>query len=141
MADEAQINSSLSIKKGNVDYRSHPNSFKVSVVAANPTAGKPGGLTVPVAGVDIDLSGLVEPGLCRVENVDSTNYVEIGLKYLGDFFHFMEIGPGESYVFKISRNYGEVDLSTGTGTTGSNATIHAIANGGPVEIKFEAFEK
>src|SRR5690606_17839367 len=118
MANEATITCSLRILKGSLDYVSRPEQFRADVSVAK--GSTPGNQTIPVGGKSIDLSELTTPGFCRIMNLDETNYVEFGT-YDPDtdvFYPLLEIGPGESYIYKLSRNLNEEYSGTGTGTTG-----------------------
>lgn len=103
MANEAAIKSSLSITKGNLQYQSRPGSFNADVTGAKgPTPGAVAIATSP--GTDISFSELTTPGFVRIQNLDSTNFVEFGI-WDGSTFHELgELQPGEEYVFRFSRN-------------------------------------
>lgn len=144
MSSEAQIRSSLQIRKNNLTYQSQPTAFVADVSGTNgPT---PGAFTVPVAGIAVDLSKLTTPGLCRIMNLDLTNYVEYGIKDvsgvgIGLFYPLGEILPGESYVIRLSRNITEEYTATGTGTTPKNFdNFWFKAHVAPVNVLVEAFE-
>lgn len=103
MANEITVRSELQVKKGGVDYRSFPNDHRVTAVgtANGPT---PGSLLIGTTSTYVDLTQLTTPGVCRVRNLDATNYVEFGIYDGSTFFPLGEIGPLEQYVFKFSRN-------------------------------------
>lgn len=148
MANEARIQSGLQIQKRNtagdvivLDYMARPAGFTATVTGTKgPT---PGAITCTTAGTDVDLSELTTPGLCRIMNQDPTNYVEIGIwEPTGSIFYpLMELLPGESFVFRLSRNVLEQYSGTGTGTTGPTNTLRIKANGASCVVLFEAFEK
>ncbi len=140
MADEAEIRTSLQIKTTNLEFRSHPASFTTDVVGeVGPT---PGAFAVTVAGIDVDLDELTVPGLCRIANLDATNYVDVGIwdPETGVFYPLMELRPGEYWVFRLSRNlFGE--YGTGAGTSGPNTnTLRIKANTDSCTVVVEAFE-
>ena len=139
MADEAQIRSSLQITKGKLEYRSNPTAFTADVsVADGPT---PGTIAVSTAGVDVDLSQLSTPGFCRVMNLDSTNFVSLGIWDGATFYPLLELLPGESFVMRIARDLGE-EYGVGTGTTGAAVnTMRLKANTDSCNVTVEAFEK
>lgn len=141
MAREATVRTSLQIRLGNLEYQSNPTYFTADLtVAKGPT---PGSVTVSTDGTDIDFSELTEPGLCRVMNVDPTNFVEYGVwdPALQDLFVFGEILPGETFIVRLSRNLGETYEDTGTGTTGATRTLRFKANNAPCVVIVEAFER
>ena len=134
MASEARIISSLQLVKGNLTYQSQPTAFTADVATAKgPT---PGAVTVTTSGTTIDLGELSAlGGLCRVMNIDSTNYVEYG-PHDGSAFHPMgEILPGESFVFRLSRN-----LLYGQSGTAETHTLRFRANTASVIVLVEAFD-
>lgn len=147
MADEATINCSLQIRKVDsttnltlIDYQSRPSRFLADV---NGTKGpSPGSLTIPVGGEAIDLGEFVTPGLCRIMNMDPTNYVEYGIwdPILDIFYPFGELLPGEITVFRFSRNIQEEYSGTGTGTTGPDNRFFMKANTADCVVLVEAFE-
>lgn len=141
MANEAQVRASLQIKKGNLDYRSNPTVFNADVTGTDgPT---PGTITCAVApGTDVSLSELSTPGLCVIQNLDSTNYVTVGVRDPESnlFYPFMELLAGEIYVFRLSRNV-EEEFATGTGTVGPNTNrLRIIANTAACNVFVGAFE-
>ncbi len=141
MADEARVNSGLYITADNLYYKSLPVNFTADVTGRKgPT---PGALTIPVGGKEISLQELTVPGLCRVVNYDTANYVMLGvyLRALHLFVPFMRLLAGESYVFRLDAAFGEEYVGTGTGTTADDVvSLFAKANGGNVNITVDAFE-
>jgi hypothetical protein len=123
MSNEAQIRTSLRIRLGKLNYQSQPTVFLADVSTAK--GPSPGAISVTVGGVDVDLSQLAQPGLCRLMNLDSTNFVTVGVKdpETDKFYPLLELLPGESYVVRLSRDVNQEYSSTGTGTTdpGTNA--------------------
>ena len=123
MADEAQIQTSLQIRKTSpdtnvkqIDYRSQPTSFKADVdLIQGPT---PGSFLVSTAGTDVDLSALTTPGLARFQNQDDTNYVQVGMwdPEGARFYPMLELLPGESYIVRLSR---DIEEEFGTGDPGT----------------------
>lgn len=138
MANEATLRVSLAVRTGHIDFRSQPTGYNSTVVGAKgPT---PGAITVTTAGVDVSFAELTTPGWCQLQNTDESNYVEWGL-HDGSLFHPVgELGPGETYVFKFSRNLGEEHVALGTGTTGTVNTFHLKANTASCVVIVNAFE-
>ena len=124
MSDEARVQSSLSILKQSstvvqIDYQSRPTTFTVDVAGAKGPV--PGSIDVSVAGTDVDFGELTQPSLCQIHNQDATNFVEFGIwdPEGSVFYPLGEVGPGETYTLKLSRNLQE-QFQTGTGTTGAD---------------------
>ena len=141
MADEATVRTSLTIKKGSLFYTSQPSAFTATQTGeGGPT---PGQLMIPTTGRSIYLTELSTPGLCRIQNLDDTNYVEWGIfDTLTNKFHPLgELLPGETYVFRLSRNLSEQYTGSGTGTTAPENYWHFKANFAACPVLVEAFEK
>lgn len=140
MADKATIQSSLRIQSGGLDYRSYPTSYQSDVSGSKgPT---PGAITATIDGNNIDLSELTTPGWCEIRNLDQTNFIEVGLwdESVGEFHPFIEVGPEEHQIIKISRNFGESYAVTGTGTVDSDIEMRVRANTASCEVYIGAFE-
>lgn len=140
MADEARVNCGLQIVKDPLEYRSLPTTFTANVTGTKGPV--PGALAVSTAGTDVDLSELTDPGLCRIMNLDSTNYMEVGIWDGLEFIPFAEVLPGESYVLRLSRNLRVgPSYGTGTGTTDTGNTLRLKADTASVNALVEAFER
>ena len=140
MANEAEVRSSLQITGGDTEYRSQPTTFlaDVSDVTKGPT---PGLVVATVAGVDVDLSLLTVPGLCRIQNKDDTNFIEVGIWDGVTFYPLMDFLPGESFPIRLSASLGD-EFGTGTGTSGPSInTLRIKADTAPCNVIVEAFEK
>ncbi len=147
MANEARVTAGLQILKRRstdnrplIQYNGQPSTFLVDV---DGTKGPvPGSISVALAGTDVDLSELTQPGLCKMTNQDDENYVEYGIREPSTttFYPLGEIGPGESYVIKLSRNLQEEYQGVGTATSAATNFLHFKANTAPVNVLIEAFE-
>lgn len=130
MPNEATINASLKIRVGSLDYISRPSSFKVDVSAAGgPT---PGQILATTGGLNVDLSALATPGLCRIQNLElkGGNFVTVGIHDTVNFFPLMDLLPGESYTFRLATTVAD----------GSN-DLRVVADTGSVKVLVEAFLK
>ncbi len=145
MNREATVRSSLTVRKlsgiiTQLDYRSGSEQFTPTVTGTKgPT---PGAIAVTVVGVDVDFSELTQPALCRIKNLDDTNYITIGIwdPELARFFPIDECLPGESFVRRLSRLLSG-ELGTGAGTVGANTnTLRIKASTGTINVLVEAFE-
>lgn len=139
MADEARISSGMTIRVSPLDYNSRPASFTADVSAASAPA--PGKVTAALTPTLVDLSARGVVGLCRIQNMDATNYVEVGMYNSDDneFLPMLEIYAGESWVMRLSRLMGKEVV--GTGTTGSTTSLALRANTAAVQCLVEVFEK
>jgi len=143
VANEATLRISLKYRKGNVDYQSGGGSTSynanVDGTAFGPT---PGAITVSNLGTVINLSALNSPGLVHIKSLDTVGYIEIGIydAERGVYFPILELLPGEYYVLRLSRNFGE-ELGTGTGTTEATNQLWAkVFGGGEGGLLVEAFQ-
>jgi len=104
----------------------------------------PGAVRVLTTGTNISFGELTTPGFVRLGNLDSTNYYEYGIydANTNRFYPLGEVGPGESYVLKFSRNLLEYYFpGTGTGTSGDTNFFRLRANTAALDAVVEAFEK
>ncbi len=141
MADEATIYSSLQINKDNLQYRSSSSGFRVTVTGTfGPVVGA---VVATTDGVDVTLTGITTPGLCEVTNLDSSNAVILGRWDPSNtrFYPFLEVGPGESYVFKLARDVLDEYEGTGTGTAGTVTTLRVKAENAPCSVVVRVFER
>lgn len=149
MADEISVTSSLQIRfKSNsiqkVDYQSRPTQFKDDLVNSNVRGPLPGVVRVLRTGTVVDLSGLTIPGYYRISGqfTDPGNYVEIGIydPGLDVFYPLNEIGAGQSYVGKFTRNLLEEYSGTGTATTTASNQLMLKAFNANVDVLLEVFD-
>lgn len=141
MADEIQVQSSLTIKADNVQYVGRPASFRADMTGrAGPT---PGAVLISTAGTEVSLTALTTPGFVQFTNQDDTNYVEVGIREpaTGYFYPFIELLPGESFVMRFSRNLLEEYQGTGTATSAATNQLWAKANSAELYLYVGAFEK
>jgi len=142
MTREATIRNSLSIKTTSLDYRSHPTAFVEDV--SGEKGPVPGAFTATIAGTNVDLTELTIPGLCRIMNLDPTNYVDVGIWDPETllFYPFMEVRPGAYYIFRLSRNlFAEYGTDPTEGTVGPNTNqLRIKANVASCTVLVEAFE-
>ncbi len=148
MADEARVVSSLSIRKTSstgvviLDYQSRPTSFQADVSGRKGPV--PGAVRVETSpGTNINFSELTQPALCRIGNLDLTNFLTVGIwdQDNSTFFPLMEILPEENYVIRLSR-YLRQEFGTGTGThpQGSGHFLRLVADTAALNALVEAFE-
>lgn len=139
MPNEITVRANLSIRNGSLNYSSQPSVFQADqAVSIGPT---PGTMLVSTNGVDVDLSELTTPGLCRLQNLSETNIIDVG-RFDPDsnkFYPFLKLKPGESYVVRLSEHITEEYLGTGTGTTSSATTLRAKARNAASRLLVEAF--
>lgn len=145
MSGTARVQSSLQIVSGNVNYNPQPNAFNALVTLANgPT---PGAILVATApGTDVNLSALTAKtpsmtgGFCRIRNLDQTNYIKVGLYDTsdGEFRPFLELLPGEFYIFRLSRKLGKEYAGTGTGAGATSLRI--VADTAACRVDVSAFD-
>lgn len=114
MADEARITSYLHVIKDSLEYFSRPTYFTADVTGTKGPV--PGALAISTSGTTIDLSELTTPALCRIQNLDSTNYLEYGTYNASVWAPLGEILAGETYVIRLSRNLGTLRLQANSST-------------------------
>ena len=140
MSNEAQIRSSLSIVSDNLTYRSQPTAYNADVAGSKGPV--PGAIAVSTVGTDVDFSELTTPALCKIQNLDDTNFVEYGIwdPEGSTFYPLGELLPGEFSVLRLSRNL-QQEFGTGTGTTGADTNrLRFRADTATLQVSVEAFE-
>jgi hypothetical protein len=152
VANEARVTAGLLIKKGSTDYQARPSTFIADVDEALAKGPVPGAFTVTKQGVACDLAELVNPGLCRIANLESktstpNRVVEYGIAdpQRAIFYPLGEVKPGESYVLRLGRNLrGEYGTAAGTAAlTGESNQLWFRSldpSGADAQVKVEAFE-
>lgn len=141
MAQEARLQLSLQIKSGNLTYQSQPTVFTADMTGSKGPC--PGAITVSPAGTDVDFGQLATPALCRIMNLDATNFVSVGIwDPIAVRFHpLAEILHGESYILRLSRHLHQ-EYGTGTGTGLSTTTrLRIRADRTNCNVVVEAFER
>ena len=141
MANEARITNSLQIVAGYTDYQARPTAFTATVTGRKgPT---PGAISVAATGTVVSFAELAQPALCRIQNLDTVNYITYGIwdPETSRFYPLGELLPGESYILRLSRFLHE-EYGTGTGTVGGPSTnsLKMYANASTAVVLVEAFE-
>jgi hypothetical protein len=142
MSREASVQFSIRIRKGNQNYV-RTKSFQLDITGSPAKGPVPGAITAAITGTTVDLSQLSTPGICSIENLDPTNFVEVGIRepVTGLFYPLLEIGPGEEWPFKFSRNLLEEYTGTGTGTSAPTNQLQIKANIAACVVVVKAFER
>ncbi len=147
MAGEIRVTSGLQVLKRNtagtltlIDYQGRPQSFTADLAGES---GPYGGVVAADDddGVDVDLSGVASPGMCRFMNQDDTLSVRLGVwvPATGKFVPLFMLLPGETYVMRLDPEVGQVITGTGTVEAGDLATLRLIGVGGTVTVLVEVF--
>ena len=139
MANEARLLISLQINKSNLQYQGRPTAFQADVtLTEGPT---PGFVLVSKFGTQISLTQLTRPGLCRFQNYSLLNNIAIGIYNTdqSEFYPFMLLKPGESYVLRLHPEINEEYAGTGTGTTSEENKFWAQAENANSALLVEAF--
>ena len=108
------------------------DSFNVSGLAANQSSQKlvrnvqSVGTVLP--GDSLDFGGVVNPGLAIFINLDTANWIDIGIGVDGTFWPFIHLLAGQHSV--------PMFLGTGIGTP-----IYALANTAPVKLFYIIYDR
>ena len=138
---EATIRTSLQIVAGEIEYANRPTMFQALVTGRK--GPSPGAIGCSVAGTNVDFGELTTPGLCRIQNIDPTNYVTIGIwdPEFSKFYPLLELLAGESYIYRLSRDLAwEYGTATGTASGPETNTLQIRADTAPCNVLVEAFE-
>lgn len=145
MASEGRLNVSLSLRKlsGSTVLLNYTRSASFTFDVTGTKGPSPGSFSVGIGGKVVDLQELGTPGWCWLTNMDSTNYVTVGIWDPGTdvYYPMLELLPGKSYPVHLYRHIQEEYTGTGTGTTGPGNFLFMKAVGGTVTVSVEAFDK
>lgn len=135
MSVTVRVNASLQVGSR---YASRPSSFLGTLT--NDVGPAPGNVLCSIHGTLIDLSQLTIPGYTRIQNLDPTNFVEVGVwdTVTAVFYPIDELLPGETYIRRLSRNLGGEE---GTGTIAATGATRLMvkANTAACNVLVEAF--
>lgn len=116
MANEVNMTVIMNVRNGHIDYTNQPTGFEADQdTAGGPT---PGYITATTTGTTVDLSELTTAAMCMIQNVDPTNFVEVGVYSGGTFYPLAEILPGEMYPLRLSRNLAALRIKADTASCG-----------------------
>lgn len=101
MANEIKVMASLELSKGSLVIP-RLGSSQLQITQTGSGGGSPGYVSAPTAGADVDVAVFSTLGWCRLQNLDTVNFVEWGPKSGGTFYPIGKLMPGESAVFRLS---------------------------------------
>ncbi len=137
MSNEARVSCGLTIRKDNIDFRAFPASFTADVSeSAGPS---PGEFSVGPYGREVDLSEIVTPGLCWIQNRSETLSIILGIHDGSSFFPMLEFLPGEAFPMRLWQFLGNEFTGTGTGSPGDVNKLWVAAVGGTAKVFVGAF--
>jgi hypothetical protein len=100
MANEIRVGVNLSCVNGN--FISNQDYTK-EVDQATEGGGNPGTISVATAYAQISgLADMTNEGYCIARNLDSTNYLEIGVEVSAAFYPLIKLKAGEISVFRLT---------------------------------------
>lgn len=138
MSNEASVRIQLMLRNLPINYISSPTDFRVDVTGKNGPG--PGALTVTTSGIDVSFTQFITPTLCWLMNLDQGNFVEFGMYDGTNFLPLGELGPGEFYILKLSRNLGS-SYGSGTAPPTTGKRLRLKANTASCVVVVNAFEK
>lgn len=124
MADEITVTTGLAVSKTNGPSLSRPAAANQYDMAGNVIARDVTSVPTTSAGTALDVASVSNLGWAYFANLDSTNYVEIGVQVSGTFYPFLRLLAGAKCVVPLS----------------SSATLYARANTAAVNLDFEIVE-
>lgn len=138
MASEISLNVNYTLKKGNLDERGTPNQFNITM---NGTKGPtPGSIRVPTTGIVVNLSAIDTPGLCWIHNIDSTNFVTMGVYDGSRFYPLLKFPAGVAYPVILSNYINQEFVGTGTGTNADINQLMLIADTAACQVVVKAYD-
>lgn len=110
MADEITINATLSIDNGN--YAATRRTSRLQATQST-LGGNAAVQSVSTSYEALALGDVSTEGWCYVRNLDSTNFVELGLEVSSTFYGFTKLEAGEPALFRVSDQtiYAQADTS------------------------------
>ena len=95
MANEIKYNYSLSLANGTL-----ADSYGTSGLSANQTNARlvrnvQTLLAISLQGDVVSLGGVVTPGIAVFSNLDTVNYIELGIQVSGTFYPFLKLQAGQ----------------------------------------------
>tara|TARA_R100001530_G_C4286163_1_gene146856 strand:+ start:115 stop:474 length:360 start_codon:yes stop_codon:yes gene_type:complete len=108
MANEIRTDIRLIAKKGGMEVDRREQKLDITMTGTSMTHAVQG---IPTGGeVLVEADVLVNPGMCFIKNLDSTNYVTVGAHATDD--HPIKLLPGESCLFRaLSAIYARANTS------------------------------
>lgn len=94
MANEIQVSGQLNVAKGNLSAV-HAVSGIHTLNAASP-AKAAGIAAIGTSQEAVSIGDVATAGWAMFKNLDSTNYLEIGIEITGTFFPFLKLKAGEA---------------------------------------------
>lgn len=101
MANEITLRWSLDVTKGNLSRRLSPVSQSITLSAASPAVAG-GVISVGTTHEAIPLGDLAGNGIAWVRNLETTNYLEIGVVVSSTFYPLLKLKAGESFPLRIA---------------------------------------
>lgn len=100
MANEISFNFTLRCRNGNYDYQ---RTAQATIDQTTAAGGNPGYQNIGTTHEQIGgLADMTTEGIAVVQNLDSTNFVEIGVEVAAAFYPLVRLKPGEAYGFRLS---------------------------------------
>lgn len=125
MAAEISIVSQVTATKGNITL-TRSRTFTPDWTLARHTLGVQN-IATTAGGVAVDLGPTVTtPAVSYFVNLDTANYVEVGVQVGGTFYPFVRLKAGEMYVFRLA-----------VGPT----ALYARANTAAVDLEFGVLQE
>jgi len=95
MANEIKYNFALSLANGPLVDSYSPSGLTTNQANARLVRNVQTLLAASSQGDIVSLGGVVVPGLAAFSNLDSANYIEIGIQVAGTFYPFLKLQAGQ----------------------------------------------
>lgn len=121
MANEVSVSVSLSVNNGNMSFTKRSSYNADQTAAGGPSNG------VQEIGTSHELVGITDitnKGFAYFGNLDTTNYVEIGVEVSSTFYPLIKLAAGETAVLKLS----------------PSVAVYAQANTAAIDLETYCFE-
>ena len=121
MADEARVQIQFSAEKGS--FKMGPFGSSVTSDVTGNGGGHPGLVNIDTTYEAISF-GDITPGLILFKNLDTTNYVEVGLEVSSTFYPVMKLEPGDEQLIRLA---GSVSLFGKANTAACDCQIVGLS--------------
>ncbi len=120
MANEIQVDLSVSVTNGNLDF-AQADTFEADQTTAK--GGNPGTVTIGTSEEAISFGDITSLGIVIIKNLDETNYITWGPESGGTMVVVGKLKPGESAVLRLNPG---ITLRAQANTASCNVRIFAF---------------
>lgn len=103
MANEITVTMRINVANGSLRHREEPGPIQVNQ-SGTTAAGGSQSIPTTAAGTAVSVGSVSTLGYAYFRNVDTTNFVEIGVQVGGTFYPLMRLNAGEAAITRLSQS-------------------------------------